>query len=112
MSLCVLEANPAFEHITGFSREDVVGLTLREVFPFLDDSYWELFHQVAEEEEAARVERFVSYKDKYLEIVAFLSFPRTGGYYLAGRYRKKKKERKKCYLSFHDVLTDFITGLF
>ena len=87
-----LEANPAFEHITGFSREDVVGLTLREVFPFLDDSYWELFHQVAEKEEAARVERFVSYKDKYLEIVAF-SFPRTGGYYLAGRYRKEKRGR-------------------
>ena len=93
MSLCFLEANPAFEYITGFSREDVVGLTLRGL-P-LDDSYWELFHQVAEKEEAARVERFVSYKDKYLEIVAFSPSP-DRWLLSGGTLQKKEKERKKC----------------
>ncbi len=107
-----LEANPAFEHITGFSREDVVGLTLREVFPFLDDSYWELFHQVAEKEEAARVERFVSYKDKYLEIVAFSPSPGQVATIWRDVTEKRKREEEMRYLSFHDVLTGLYNRAF
>ncbi|HXL02696.1 MAG TPA: diguanylate cyclase [Candidatus Atribacteria bacterium] len=107
-----LEANPAFEHITGFSKKDIVGLTLREVLPFLDASYWELLHQVAEKEEATQIEKFVLYEDKCLEIVAFSPSPGQVATIWRDVTERIKREEEIRYLGFHDALTGLYNRAF
>ena len=67
---------------------------------------------MAEKEEAARVERFVSYKDKYLEIVAFSPSPGQVATIWRDVTEKRKREEEMRYLSFHDVLTGLYNRAF
>lgn len=43
----VVEANPAFETLTGLRRSDIVGHTLREVLPELDPEWMDRYDEVA-----------------------------------------------------------------
>ncbi|MDI3542572.1 MAG: hypothetical protein PWP57_175 [Candidatus Atribacteria bacterium] len=107
-----LEVNPAFEGIAGLGRENIVGFTLRQVFPLLDDTYRELLHQVAETEETTTVEMCVSAGEKYLEVVAFSPAPGQIAVICRDITEKKKKEEEIRYLSFHDVLTGLYNRAF
>jgi len=107
-----LEVNPAFERIANLSRENIVGLTLQQVFPLLDPTYRELLHQVAEKEETITTEVCISSGEKYLEMVAFSPSPGQIAVICRDVTEKKKKEKEIRYLSFHDVLTGLYNRAF
>lgn len=66
-----LDINPAFEEMTGLSQ-NIVGKTVREVFPTIE-SYWiETYGQVALTGEPARFENYAqSVGGRWFEVVAF-----------------------------------------
>jgi PAS domain S-box-containing protein len=71
-----LSVNPAFESLTGLSRESIVGRTVLEVLPNTE-SYWiETGGHVAQTGEACRIENFSGELNKHFEVVFFR--PRKG----------------------------------
>jgi len=70
-----LEANPAFETITGLRRDDVVGRTAREVLPDLESSWIERFGVVALDGEAIEFESFSTPLDRHYGVIAYSPEP-------------------------------------
>ena len=54
-----LDINPAFERLTGLSRDAVVGCSVRDVLPQLDENRIEIYYRVAMTGEPAEVESYV-----------------------------------------------------
>jgi diguanylate cyclase (GGDEF)-like protein/PAS domain S-box-containing protein len=71
-----LEVNPAFEHILGLKREQVVGKTVLEVLPATEPHWLEMFGRVAVSGQHARLEHYGQSFDRYFEVVA--SCPERG----------------------------------
>ncbi|MEM0449108.1 MAG: PAS domain S-box protein [Methanomassiliicoccales archaeon] len=71
----LLQVNPAFEALTGLSSDHVIGRTLREVIPGLEDFWVERLGKVAMTGEP---DRFVSYAKpmgKYFSVSAYRNAP-------------------------------------
>ena len=60
-----LDINPAFERLTGLSRDAVVGCSVREVLPHLDEKRIEIYYRVAMTGEPAEAESFVHDLGRY-----------------------------------------------
>ncbi|XXJ18775.1 transporter substrate-binding domain-containing protein [Desulfovibrio caledoniensis] len=70
-----LRANPAFERLTGIKVEDILGRTMREVFPDIE-SYWvETYGKVALTGEPIVFEHYASDMGKYFNVSAFCPAP-------------------------------------
>ena len=70
-----LRVNPAFERLTGTRAEDILGRTMREVFPGIE-SYWiETYGKVALTGEPIVFEHYASEMDKYFNVSAFCPAP-------------------------------------
>ena len=71
-----LDVNPAFERLTGLTREQVLGKTVREVLPGTE-AYWiEIYGRVALTGESARIERYAQPLGRFYEAIAYS--PRPG----------------------------------
>jgi len=71
-----LEINPAFERLTGLSREATVGKTVREVIPDIE-SYWiQIYGRVALEGNPFHIENFSSPLNRWYEVFAYRTAPR------------------------------------
>jgi PAS domain S-box-containing protein len=66
-----LEANPAFERITGIAFETVVGKTGRELSPDFDPKWVERFERVARTGEPAAYREYGERLDKYIDLRLF-----------------------------------------
>ena len=66
-----LEVNPAFEHITGKKRRQVIGKTLREIFPETERYWLQEFAKVALTGIPIQIENYHRGLDKYLFVSAF-----------------------------------------
>jgi PAS domain S-box-containing protein len=66
-----LEVNPAFEHITGKIRRQVIGKTLREIFPETERYWLQDFAKVALTGIPIQIENYHRGLDKYLFVSAF-----------------------------------------
>lgn len=66
-----LEANPAFEKITGLKAENVIGKTIRELIPDIDGSWIERYARVAETGEPGFFENYVPQLDRYYRVIAY-----------------------------------------
>ena len=66
-----LEVNPAFEHITGKKRTQVIGKTLLEVFPETEPYWLEGFQKVALTGNPIEIENYHHGLDKYFFVTAF-----------------------------------------
>ena len=66
-----IEVNPAFERITGLKSADIVGRTVREIFPDTEDSWIEIYGKVALTGEPESFSAYHQQLDKHLEIRAF-----------------------------------------
>ena len=66
-----LEVNPAFEHITGKKRSQVIGKTLLEVFPETEPYWLESFQKVALTGNTVEIENYHHGLDKYFFVTGF-----------------------------------------
>lgn len=72
----ILEVNRRWEEITGAKAEDVVGKTVRETFPEVEEYWIEALGNVALTGEPARLENYARAIDKHLDLSVFS--PRKG----------------------------------
>jgi two-component system cell cycle sensor histidine kinase/response regulator CckA len=70
-----LAANPAFERMTGLNAEELVGRTVREALPGVEQSWIDTFGEVALTGVPARFESFAQALDKHFEVTAFCPAP-------------------------------------
>jgi PAS domain S-box-containing protein len=63
-----LEINPAFERLTGLSRETVIGKTAREVLPGIEDYWIESFGRVALDGTPAHFENYSAPLNRWYEV--------------------------------------------
>jgi PAS domain S-box-containing protein len=71
-----IEVNPAFERLTGLTREKVVGRTHREVLPNDDLRFDEVFGKVALTGEPAQFENYSPALDRHFQVMAYRPAPR------------------------------------
>jgi len=65
-----LAINPAFEHILGLKRDEVVGKTIKSLIPDIEDYWLEAYARVATAGQAAHLEQYNSRFGRYFEITA------------------------------------------
>jgi PAS domain S-box-containing protein len=70
-----VDANPAFEKLTGLQHEQVIGKTAREVFPGIKPNWIKTYGRVALTGEAARLSDFFAALGRYYETVAYSPAP-------------------------------------
>ena len=63
-----LEINPAFERLTGLSRETVIGKTAREVLPGIEDYWIETYGRVALDGTPAHFENYLAPLNRWYEV--------------------------------------------
>ena len=67
----ILDVNPAFEHILGLKREDVIGKTSKEVYRVDTPPYFQLYSRVAETGQAEEFESFFAPMEKHFHILTY-----------------------------------------
>jgi len=70
-----LETNPAFERLTGLSREAVIGKTVREVIPNVETYWIKTFGRVALEGTPTHIENYSAPLNRWYEVVAYRTAP-------------------------------------
>ncbi len=70
-----LEVNAAFEGVVGLRREQVIGQTVREVFPDIESDWIETFGHVSRTGESVHFERWFKPLGKALEVSVFCPQP-------------------------------------
>ena len=68
-----LDVNPAFEKILNMSREQIVGKTVIELLPGLEDKWIDIYGKVALTGEPIRFEEYSVPLDRYFSMVAYQS---------------------------------------
>jgi len=66
-----LEVNPAFEKIQGVTRQQVIGRTMREIFPQVEDYWIDIYGKVALTSQPIRFQNYSRSVDKHFEVAAF-----------------------------------------
>ncbi|MGC4065106.1 MAG: PAS domain S-box protein [Polyangiaceae bacterium] len=70
-----LETNAAFEALTGMKRERVIGKTVRELLPGLEEAWIETYGRVALTGNSTRLERFAAPLGRYYSTIAYSHEP-------------------------------------
>jgi PAS domain S-box-containing protein len=66
-----LEVNPAFERLTGLVADNIVGHTVREVMPDIEQAWIDDYINVVTSGEPSRFVRYSAPLDRYYDVVAF-----------------------------------------
>lgn len=66
-----IAVNPAFERMTGLRAADVVGRTIREVMPGIEQHWIETYDRVVTTGVPVHFERYAAQFDKYFDVAAF-----------------------------------------
>ncbi|MBK5276157.1 MAG: Cache 3/Cache 2 fusion domain-containing protein [Desulfuromonadales bacterium] len=114
-----LEVNPAFETMTGLKAGDIVGKTVREVLPDIEDSWIKTYGQVALIGESRHIEKYSAEFQRYYEVNAYSS--QTGRFatiiqdvtqrkLAEEALRQKNAEMERfTYTVSHDMKTPLVT---
>jgi PAS domain S-box-containing protein len=90
-----LEINPAFERLTGLSREQTIGRTHNEVLPG-DDPYWaKAYGAVALTGEPAQFENYSTALEKHYEVFAYRPAPRQFAVIFRDITERKRMESER-----------------
>jgi diguanylate cyclase (GGDEF)-like protein/PAS domain S-box-containing protein len=101
----VLEANPAFEKMTGLAHEAVVGRLLTEIFPGIEPFWLETFRETAKTGRSVRFENFLAASNMYFVAQAYCPAPGQVAVALEDVTERKHGEERLRYRTFHDALT-------
>lgn len=71
----VLRVNPAFEVLVSRTADDLLGRSVREIFPDISDSWLDRYLDVVRTGQPARFREFVPHSAKWIEVVAFSPEP-------------------------------------
>ena len=71
-----LDVNPAFEHFTGLIRSNIIGRTVREIIPDIEDTWINIYGEVALTGNPAQFQNYSQPLGKIYEVMAFS--PRKG----------------------------------
>jgi PAS domain S-box-containing protein len=66
-----LEVNPSFVKMTGLSRQNVIGKTVKQVLPGIEDYWIKTYGKVALTGKSIRFENYSQDLDRYYDVVAF-----------------------------------------
>ena len=70
-----LDVNPAFERMTGLTKERIVGKTIKEIIPETEDIWIKTYGDVVETGEPAYIAEYSQALDKYFEVTAYRHAP-------------------------------------
>lgn len=100
-----LDANESYERLTGLKREKIMGKTVREVLPGIENKWIEKYGHVAMTGVPLHFEDHTKELDKYFEVVAYSPRFRQFAVIISDITNRKNAEREIRYLSYHDYLT-------
>ncbi len=103
--LRILDANPAFEKMTGLSHENVVDKLLTEVFPDIEPFWLETLGETARTARSTRFENFLGPLNMYFLAQAYSPAPGQVAVALEDVTERKHGEERLRYRTFHDALT-------
>lgn len=101
----ILDANPAFEKMTGLARADIAGRSLRAVLPEIEPFWIERFQAVAISGRPERLENFLAGLDMYFLAQAYSPQPGQVAVVLEDVTERKHGEERLRFRTFHDTLT-------
>ncbi len=101
----ILDANPAFERVTGLACTDIVGQALRQALPGIEPFWLEMFQAVACCGRPACFENFLADLNMHFVAQAYSPEPGQVAVVLEDVTERKYGEERLRYRTFHDALT-------
>lgn len=101
----LLEINPAFERITGLTREQVIGKRVLEILPETETLWIERYGKVVLTGEPAHFESYARSFDKHFEVLAYQIREGQFAVTFTDITERKKTEEQLQYAALHDSLT-------
>ena len=89
-----LEINPAFERLTGFRREDVVGKTMNQVLPNDDPKWVKIYGEVALTGKSIHFDNYSPALKRHYEVFAYCPAPRQFGVLFMDITERKRAEEE------------------
>lgn len=104
-----LYVNPAFEALVGKEAGQMVGRTKREIFPYAEPYWYEIYGGIVTTGKAAHFERYLPTLKKHLEISAYSPGKgQVAAIFLDVTVRKQMEEELHAARQFQDLLLDSI----
>ncbi len=100
-----LEANESYEKLTGLKKKDILGKTVLEVLPDIENYWIEKFGHVAKTGEPLHYENYARELGRCYDVLAYRTKPLQFAVIVTDITERKQMEQKMEYLSYHDQLT-------
>ncbi len=104
-----LEVNPAFEQLTGLTREHILGRKVSEVLPGLEDEWLDTYAEVAASGQGTSFERYSEPLGRYFEVVAYS--PRRGQFATVFSDVTRRKESERALHLWRRVIESLNQGV-
>ncbi len=91
-----LDVNSDFEKLTGLKKSDIIGRTIKQVFPGIEDFWIQVYEKVATKGELKKFEHFDTSLNKYLSVTTYSPRPKQ---FISFLKEIKSKDHKKFNLS-------------
>jgi diguanylate cyclase (GGDEF)-like protein/PAS domain S-box-containing protein len=101
-----LQVNPAYEKMTGKTRQDLVGRRVTECLPGTEPYWIDVFGEVARTQKSVRFENYSAVLKKFFHVAAYSPVRGQVAVVFEDITQQKKTEEKLAHRTFHDALTN------